>query len=99
MSRREHAIHRVAGFLRLNFPCDCTTPECDPELNEAEAIVEIVIEAVRGDGPRRGEPGFHEAAVKAFVDGFLSDWDGTITADRITADRIIVGDTVRKEFR
>jgi hypothetical protein len=43
------------------------------------------------DSPRRGQPGFHEAAAQAFVDGFLSDWDGTITTDRITSDRIWVG--------
>jgi ribulose 1,5-bisphosphate synthetase/thiazole synthase len=48
--QREQAISRVAGFLRLNYPCDCTPLCTDPNLNEAEAIVDIVTKVIEGEG-------------------------------------------------
>ena len=48
-NRREQAIARVAGFLRLNYPCECPQPCSDPSLDEAEAIVEMVTEAINGE--------------------------------------------------
>jgi hypothetical protein len=42
--------------------------------------------------PKRGEPGFHEAAASAFVDGFLSDIT-TINTGLITADTLYVEPT------
>jgi hypothetical protein len=50
MSRREQAIARVAEFLRLNYPCDCPQPCSDPNWDEAETIVDIVTEAIEGEG-------------------------------------------------
>ena len=47
--QREQAISRVAGFLRLNYPCDCSPLCSDPNLAEAEAIVDIVAKVIEGE--------------------------------------------------